>query len=136
MLLARALKLFILALGLVLHRPLHCAKAVEVLYFNDGSRRHSSISQGNVNVDVSVAAQTPFLHFTIGDFQFAEQEAYFFEIRPGLFRTRELGLADNFQKGRAGPVEVDQTFPAASLLIVEHLAGVLFQVHPNDADAL
>ncbi len=49
----------------------------------------------------------------------------------GLVRS---GLADDFQKGRAGAIQIDQAVPAAALLVVQHFAGVFFQVDANDAD--
>ena len=46
----------------------------------------------------------------------------------------DLGLADDFQQRRAGAVEIDQAVLAGAVLIVQHLAGVLFQMGADDAD--
>ncbi len=71
-----------------------------------------------MNVDIGVTAQASFLHFAIGNLQLAEQQAQLFQIRLGFFWTAQLRLADDFQERRAGPVQIDQAFPTAALLVV------------------
>src|SRR5262249_34488343 len=58
------------------------------------------------------------------------------QVRLGFLRTGQIGFADNLQKGGAGPVEVHQAVLTAAFFVVEHLAGILFQVDTDDADSL
>lgn len=45
-------------------------------------------------------------------------------------------MRDNFEEWRAGPVEIDHAVLASARLVMEHLAGVFFEVRADDADFL
>ena len=132
------LKLLVLPLRLVADRPFDRPEAVEVLDLDDGRRGDfrtpARARQRKVDVHVGIAAQAALLHFAVGNADLAQQQANLLEIRLGLLGAREVGLADDLQQRRAGAVEIDQAVAAAALLVVQHLAGVLFQVDADDAD--
>src|SRR5262249_51163541 len=48
----------------------------------------------------------------------------------------DLGLANYLQQRGASAIEIDEAIASAALLVVQHLAGVLFEVSADDADAL
>ena len=64
----------------------------------------------------------------------AEQQANLFQIGLGLLRGWQVGLADDLQQRRAGAVEIDQAVAAGARFVVQHLAGVFFEVGADDAD--
>ncbi len=45
-------------------------------------------------------------------------------------------MTDDFQERCARSIQIDKAFPPAALFIVQHLAGVFFQMDANDAHAL
>ena len=61
----------------------------------------------DVQVDVGVDPQAPFLHVAVGDAQVVQQQLQLGEISLGLGGRTEVGLADDLQQRRAGPVQVD-----------------------------
>ena len=65
---------FVLPLGLVLHRPLDGPEAVHVLDFDDRRGDRLPVGRVDVQVDVGVDAQAPFLHVAVGDAQIGEQQ--------------------------------------------------------------
>src|SRR5262249_19727773 len=67
--------------------------------------------------------------------ELAHQPADLFEVCLGLLGAGEVRLADDLQQGRAGAVEVNEAVLAGALLVVQHLAGVYFEVNADDANA-
>ena len=65
-----------------------------------------------------------------------------FQVGLRLFRAADLRLADDFQERCPGSVQIDETFPAGMnpaarfFFVVEHLAGVFFEVDADDANPL
>ena len=90
----------------------------------------------DVQIDVGVAAQAPFLHVAVGDFEVGEQQFQLVEIGVCLGPRTQVGLGDDFQQRRARAVEVDLAVAAAARFVVQVLARVLFEVGPDDADPL
>ena len=90
----------------------------------------------DVQIDVGVDAQAAFLHVAVGDAQVGEQQLELGQIGLGFGRRAHVGLADDFQQRRAGPVQIDAAVGLAGQLVVHALAGVFFQVGPDDADPL
>ncbi len=90
----------------------------------------------DVQVDVGIHPQAPFLHVAVGDAQVVQQEFQLREIGLGLGRRAHVGLADDFQERRAGPVQVDAAVGLARRLVVHALAGVFFEVGADDANPL
>ncbi len=88
-----------------------------------------------MDVDVGIAAQAAFLHFAIGHFDLTQQQANLLEIGLGLFGRREIGLADDLQEGGAGAVEVDQAIAAGPMLVMQHLAGIFFEMGTQNANS-
>ena len=70
----------------------------------------------DVQVDVGIDPQASLLHVAVGNAEIVKQQFQFGEIRLGLFRRSQVGLADDFQKRRAGPIQVDglSALPATS----------------------
>ena len=90
----------------------------------------------HVQIHVRVDPQASFLHVAVGDAEIFEQQLHLGEIGLGLGRRAHVGLRDDFQQRRAGPVQVDAAVGLAGLLVVHALAGILFQMSPDDADLL
>src|SRR5206468_3072148 len=74
--------------------------------------------------------------FAVRNLQLAQEQAEFLEIRLGLFRAGQLRLADDLQERRTRAIEIDEALPTAALLIVQHFAGVFFEMNADDANPL
>ena len=68
--------------------------------------------------------------------RYVEQQLQLGEIGLGLGRRTHVGLRDDLQQRRAGAVQIDAAVGLAGLLVVHALAGVFFQMGPDDADPL
>ena len=94
------------------------------------------VGRVDVQVDVGVDPQAAFLHVAVGDAEVVQQQFQLGQIGLGLGRRAHVGLADDFQERRAGPVQVDAAVGLAGHFVVHALAGVFFQVGADDADPL
>ena len=90
----------------------------------------------DMQVDVGIDAQAPFLHVAVGYAEIRQQQLQLVEIGLGLGRRTHVGLADDFQQRRAGAVQIDAAVGLAGRFVVHALAGVFFQVGADDADSL
>ena len=122
--------------GFVLDRRSTPRKLLRFLISTIGVATVRPSSVCDVQVDVGVAAQAPLLHVAVGDFEVGEQQLQLVEVGVRLGPRAEVGLGDDFQQRRAGAVEIDQAVAAAARLVVQVLAGVLFEVGADDADPL
>ncbi len=125
----------VMPLGFVLHRLFDRPEAVHVLHFDD-RRGHLAGRRVDVEVDVGIDPQAALLHVAVRHAEVREQQLELGQIGLGLGRRAHVGLADDFQERRAGPVQVDLAVGQARLLVVQAFAGVLFEVCPDDADPL
>ena len=125
----------VLPRGLVGHGPFHGPETVHVLDFHDG-RGDAARGRVDVQIDVGVHPQAAFLHVAVGDAQVVQQQFQLGEIGLGLGRGAHVGLADDFQKRRARPVQVDAAVGLTGYLVVHALARVFLEVGADDADPL
>src|SRR5262249_28868146 len=89
-----------------------------------------------MQVDVRIAAQRTFLHLAVRDADTAQQQTDFFEVGFRLLGTADLGPTDDLQQRSTRAIEVDEAITTPALLVVQHLAGVFFEMGPDDANAL
>jgi hypothetical protein len=91
---------------------------------------------GDVDVDVRLEPHVAHLHLPLGDAEELDELLQLLGEQGDVPRRLEVGLGDDLQQRRAGPVQVDDAVvdaePAGGL--VQQLAGVLLQVRPADAD--
>src|ERR1700681_1387702 len=95
------------ALDLVLQRLPDEAERVDVLDLGFGAE---FLLSARPHADVSVAAQRPFLHVAVAD---AGIEDDFFEpseVLVSFLWRSDVGFADVFSEGHAGPIEIDASF--------------------------
>ena len=86
---------------------------------------------------VCVATDIPFFHVAGGYVQILEDLFQFRHISVGFVRTADVRLADDLNKGRAGPIQVHVGIPVGILeSIMDALAGIVFHVDARNADAL
>ncbi len=113
--------------GFVFHCPLDGPKAVDVFDFDD-RRGHFSVRRVDVQIDIGVDAQASLLHVAIGNAQVGQQQLELGQIGLGFGGRAHVGLADDLQQRRAGPIQIDAAVGLAGQLVVHALAGVFFQV--------
>ncbi len=107
------------------------------MFFDFDDRRGvATVGRVDVQVDVGVDAQAALLHVAVGNAQIVQQQLQLGEVGLGLGGRAEVGLADDFQKRRAGPIQIDAAVGLAGHLVVHAFAGVFFEMGPDDADAL
>jgi len=56
-----------------------------------------SLGRVDVQIDVGIDPQAAFLHVAIGDAEIIQEQLEFGQIRLGLGRRTQVGLADNLQ---------------------------------------
>ena len=83
---------------------------------------------------VGVAAERAFLHVAVADLEVAHQRVDLLHVRDRFLRRAHVGLGDDLEQRRAGAIEVDAR--QAVEVLVQRLAGVLFEVRARDADRL
>ncbi len=86
---------------------------------------------------IGVAAQVTLFHIAGGDLDVLQHLLQLGQKRVGFVRIPHIGIADNLDQRRAGPVQVDVS-EAVGILesVMNALAGVVFHVDARDADAL
>ncbi len=124
---------FDLSLDLVLDRAGQRAKAVDVLDL--GARAHLSAAN-RAHRDVGLEADHALFHISGIHPQIAQDGTQAGGAGPHIFHRAQVRLGDDLQQRHPGPVKVHQRMPFALLVHVEQLAGVLFQMHAADTDAL
>ncbi len=95
-----------------------------------------ALGRVDVQVDVGVDPQAPFLHVAVGNAEVGQQQLQFGQIGLRLGRRAQVGLADDLQQRRARAVQVDAAVGLAGHFVVHALAGVFFEMGPDDADLL
>ena len=100
---------------------------VHVLDLAAGAERSARLAHGHVDV----GAQGSLLHVAVAGAEIAQDRAQLGHIGLGLLGGADVGPGDDLHQGHAGPVEVDIRHRGA--LVVQRLAGVLFQMQPLDA---
>ncbi len=116
---------------LVFDGALKKAKRVQVLDLAAGSEL---VAAGWTHGNVGIAAEGSFLHVAVADLDPTHQRVERLGVRHRLLSATHVGLRYDFQQWGAGPVEVDATQVVE--LLMQQLAGVLFQVGAGEADDL
>ena len=88
-----------------------------------------------MQVDVGVHAQAALLHIAVGNAEIVQQQFQLGQICLGLGGRTQIGLADDFQKRRARPVQVDAAVGLARHFVVHAFSGVFLEMCADDADA-
>ena len=114
----------------VVDRLLQEAERVEVLDLAAGAEFRLP---DRAHRDVGVDAEAAFLHVAVADADPGHQRVQRAGVGHGLGAGAHLRLGDDFQQRRAGAVEVDAGH--AVEVLVQRLAGVLFQVGAGEVDA-
>jgi hypothetical protein len=117
-----------LPLHLEVDRLLHEAEGVEVLDLAPRAQRLA----GAAHRDVGIAAEAAFLHVAVADADPLHQRVQGAGVGHGFGAGAHVGFGDDFQQRRAGAVEVDAG--AAVEVLVQRLAGILFEVGAGQAD--
>ncbi len=84
--------------------------------------------------NVGIAAERPFLHVAITDLEVADQRVDLLEVGDGLRRRAHIGLRNDFQQRRTGPIEVDAG--QAVKILMQRLARIFFEMRTRQADNL
>ena len=79
-----------------------------------------------MQIHVGIHAQTAFLHVAVGDLQVRQQQFEFFKIGLGLCRAAQIRLADDFQQGYAGAIEVNLRVADSGGFVMHAFSGVFF----------
>ena len=119
---------FDLASRFVFDRLTDEADRVHVLDLATGAERFSRLAYA----DVDVGPQRSLLHVAIAGAEIAQDRAQLGDIRLGLLGGADVRLGDDLHQRYAGAVEIDERQCRA--LVVQRLAGVLFQMQPLDPD--
>ncbi len=127
-----------LLLELIFNRVVDRAKRVEIFDFNNRRAHFVPVVQIDHGVDVWLEAHVPFLHDAFCDAEESTDVAKLFGKRDDFIRGLKVRLRDDLQERRPRPVVINDGVinRRAARLVVEQLAGVLFEMSADDADAL
>src|SRR4029079_17252213 len=117
-----------LAPRLVLDRLADEGDRVHVLDFAAGAERTARLAHGNVHI----GAQATLLHVAIAGAEIAQDRTQLGHVGLGLLGIADIRLGDDLHQRHAATVEID--IGHGRRLVVQQLAGILFQVQPLDAD--
>ena len=89
--------------------------------------------------DVDIGAQRPLLHLGVRDPELDDRLPQETQEAVGLVGRAEVRVGDDLDERRAAAVEVDEARRGADRAAgraagVHRLRGVLFEMHPHDAD--
>ena len=94
------------------------------------SQRVPSLSPGLPHRDVDVGAQVALLHVAVAGAEIAQDGPELGDVGLGLLGRAQVRLGDDLHQRHAGAVEIDQG--VLRVLVVDRLAGVLFEMQPLD----
>ena len=117
-----------LAARLVLDRLHYIAHRVQIL---DLAARAIRLARA-AHRHIGVAAQRAFLHIAVTGAEIAQDRAQFAQIEPCFLGAAQVGFGHNLHQPDPRPVQID--IGQARMLVVQALAGVLFEMQPGDAN--
>ena len=118
----------------VFEGALHVAERVEVLELRLDAE---CLLAGRPHRYVRVTAQAALFHVAVVDADCHEDGAQPRKELRGVRRRSEVRLRDDFDEGHAAAIEIEVGAPVGvGKAFVQRLPGVLFHVHPDDADTL
>src|SRR6185436_3778369 len=119
-----------LALRLEFDRLLHEAEGVQILQLAAGAEL---LLAGLSHRNVGVAAEGAFLHVAVADADPDHERVQLACVGDGLCGAAQIGLGNDFQQRRAGPVEIDAGAVAS---LVQGLARVLLEMGARETNHL